>query len=296
MKKILSVRFFLFLISIGFVTSACDNSVELIDEETGLYSIYGALDMNKEINFIRIKDLNVPIENLADQPLNVDVVLDNLTNGISEVLRDSVVIFDGVPTHNFYTTMEIPPRAEFRITVTGEDGRATSAMATAPDLVEVHVQPEKPGCRTEMEVEISSIELGNVSSHIAVDYDGMEWRWGGYAREFDESITHTFQPQVLLDEIWKDSELESTDCYEICYEDPRPQCYQLDSDFWRVKYIHYGPDFDEGELPEDLRVPGGIGEFGIIRTEVVSFQIDSSRIIPPRPLPSTYCPTGCPPL
>lgn len=269
--------------------------MELIDEETGLFSIYGALDMNKEINFIRIKDLNVPIENMSDQPLDVEVVLENLTDGTSEVLQDSVVIFDGVPTHNFYTTMEIPPRAEFRVTVMGEDGRTTSAMATAPDLADVHVEPEKPGCRTELEVEISSIELGNVSSQIALEYDGMEWGWRGYGHEFDESVTHIFRPQQLLDQIWKDWAVNSFDCYVLCYEDPRPQCYQLDSDFWRVKYIHFGPDFNKADLPEDLSIPGGIGEFGIIRTEVIPFQIDSSRIIPPRQLP-IYCPNGCPPL
>lgn len=295
MKKPLILRGLFGLILVTSVYYGCDNSLDLIDEATGSYSIYGALDMNKEINFIRVKDLNVPIENIMDEPLNVEVVLENLTEGVSQVLKDSVVIFDGVPTHNFYTTMDIPPRSEFRITVSGEDGRTTTARATAPNLSDVYIEPEKPGCRTEVDVEVSPIEAGNVSSEIAVSYDGMEWRWGGFEQEFDDKVVHTFQPQEILDEIWKDWAIASFDCGVLCYEDPRPQCYELDSDFWKVKFIHYGPDVDEGDLSNDIKIPGGVGKFRIVRVHEVSFQIDSSRVIPPRELPF-YCQNKCPPM
>ena len=273
---------------------ACDNTLELTDPSGDQFSVYGVLDMNKDLNIIRIKDLKVPIEAMAKEPLDAMVVLENITTGEVEVLRDSVVVFDGVPTYNFYTEMEITPESDFLLTITRQNGEMTTATALSPNILEFDIDQDMPGCRTEVVVTVSPIKIGNIISRISLLYDGDKRRTRVFEKNKRTHVNHEFKPQQILDEIWKDWALGGIDCYALCYEDPRPQCWQLDTDTWKLEYEHYGPELLADKFPAGENISDGTGKFGIMRTGEFSFPVDSTRIIPARPLPLPFCQAGCP--
>jgi len=273
---------------------ACDNTLELTDPSGDQFSVYGVLDMNKNLNIIRIKDLKVPIEAMGKEPLDAVVVLENITTGNTEVLRDSVVVFDGVPTYNFYTEMEITPESEFLLTITRQNGEMTTATALSPNLLEFDIDEYMPGCRTEVVVTVSPIEIGNIISRISFLFEGDQRGTRVFESNERTQVIHEFKPQQILDEVWKDWALGGIDCYVLCYEDPRPQCWQLDSDIWKLEYEHFGPELLANDSLDEKNIRDGTGKFGIMRTGKFSFPVDSTRIIPARPLPQPYCMLGCP--
>lgn len=273
---------------------SCDNTLELTDTSGDQFSVYGVLEMNKDLNVIRIKDLKLPVDEAGNEPIDAEVILHNVTLGVSEVLKDSVVYFDGVATYNFYTGMEITPESEFLLTITRQNGDMISATARSPNLVEFQIDETNAGCRTDVEVLGSPIKTGSVVSYISVLYEGAGRRARAFESNEGNLVRHNFNPQQVLDEIWKDWALGGIDCYRLCYEDPRPQCWQLDTDSMYVDFEHFGPELLESDTGGGENINDGTGKFGIMRTGEFSFSIDSTRMIPARPLPLPFCQAGCP--
>lgn len=103
---------------------SCDNSLDPLDEEKGAYSIYGYLNLYKDINYIRVKNLNITY--LQDSTnIDAEVTLENIYSGATEILEDTIVVFDSLKTHNFCRTMDIQPHIEYRVSVEGSDGKKT---------------------------------------------------------------------------------------------------------------------------------------------------------------------------
>lgn len=113
----------------------CDNTLEPFEENIGNYSVYGALDINKDINYIRIKDLSLTNDE-APETIDITVTLKSLSSGEIETLKDTLVVFDGVNTHNFVSRMNIEPETTYRLTVTDPNGDSFSVSATTPKLIE----------------------------------------------------------------------------------------------------------------------------------------------------------------
>ena len=260
-------------------TVACDNTVDPLDEERGFYSIYGTLNMNAEKNYIRVRDLNVPIREGEIVDFNAEVTLQNLRSSELEVLKDTLVEFDGVYVRNFETTMPIDPEAEYEIAVENPEGVRVSATTTTPNFANAEVLEELPNCTTSIKIDIEPIKLGNIQAEI-----GFQWlgsiRWVSYS------------PQHLPDNLPKQSQSENR-TFEIritplsviiqALEEER-WCHELDSDLFYYRFTHYGPDFFEDTISDKLDIPGGSGSFGAFYNKQGMFNIDTSNVCIP------YCP------
>lgn len=118
---------------------SCNNSIDAF-KENNLFSVYGLLNASKDSNYIRVKKLSKPLPADCTHTLNAVVTLKNLQTGMSQVLKDSIVRFDGVYTHNLLTTMDIVPGSSYRLTVEGSNGNAFNAEASVPPIVNPDVQ------------------------------------------------------------------------------------------------------------------------------------------------------------
>lgn len=89
MKKTVS----LCLIALSaFILYSCDNSLNPVIKNKGIYVIYGYLDINSDTNYIRVKNLKVPLRKATANTFNGTVTLTNLDNGASQILQDSIVV------------------------------------------------------------------------------------------------------------------------------------------------------------------------------------------------------------
>ena len=82
-----SIFQYILLLAASFVFFYCDNSFDPLDEETGIYAIYGVLDLNDSTNYIRIRDLNVPFTAEATESIDAEVSLEILDNAQSFTLN-----------------------------------------------------------------------------------------------------------------------------------------------------------------------------------------------------------------
>lgn len=142
--------------------SACENTIEPWGNRAETYSIYGYLSENRHRQFIRIKRLDERPWDKEARSIDATVRLDNLTEGTSEVLKDSVISFEDqgsrVLTHNFWTDTSVRPQTKYRLVVEHPDGNVTRATTVTPRSVRAEVQPDTLGCSTSYSVELPPIK------------------------------------------------------------------------------------------------------------------------------------------
>lgn len=272
-----SILALVLLVSVVVLFPGCDNSVNILDRDTGLYSIYGALDIYADVNHIRVKNLNTPLVGDSTRTIGATVTLKNLRTGTSEILRDSIIQFENVYTHNFRTTLEIMPDTEYRITIEHSDGRTARATATTPHIAETDAVPEGEDCETPIRVQFEPVASPNaIEAELGFDYGGLQhWTPVFKTRSSDSNpdlVFLQFTPKQLLDAVFKpDSPLGGKEVW----------CHELDNNKIYARYTHFGPDFG-GDTPSDsLNVPGGIGVFGGFYEDSFSFPIDTTNVCAP---------------
>lgn len=255
------------MILLLLISSGCDNSLNALDEEEGLYSIYGYLNLYEDNNYIRIKDINQTLKD-SDGILDAKVTFENLDNGTTEVLQDTVVDFDGVKTHNFRTTIDINPDTEYRVTAKRSDGRTTSAIAKTPFIAETNVNPMGANCITAVNIDFEPVRSKNsLWVEVGFQYNqNLFWvRINTLLVETDNTVNASFTPFMLINEAF----------------DERILCEDLSDDTFEVRYTHYGPDLFENTISDTLDVPGGAGRFGAFYKDSFSFPIDTVSLCPP---------------
>ncbi|NGP76141.1 hypothetical protein G3570_05830 [Balneolaceae bacterium YR4-1] len=261
--------------------TGCDNSIQPLDRENGVYSIYGALDLRDDMNFVRIKDLNRTLQQDTSGVIDATVIIEDLQSGVSDVMQDSIVAFDGVKTHNFYTGMEILPDTRYRVSVERSDGRTVSAEAETPSYSQTNVEPVMEDCLTPIHVTFDPVEERiNLSLNIGFNYDG-EIQWVPYRESIgagpgdinngEKSETFTFIPKTVLDEFTGASNPFSSGAEAI-------GCHQLDNDQFYVRYTHYGPNSFESATSDSIQIPRGTGRLLSLYKDTLNFRIDTVNV------------------
>jgi hypothetical protein len=258
----------------GFLLVAgCDTSVQPFAEDRGLYSVYGLFTLSQDTHFVRVRSLNDPPADDSVRPLDATVTLENRTTGRTEMLEDSVVVFEGEPTHNFRVTQAIQPGASYRLTVERSDGRATRADLTMPPVTQVQVDPDSVlPCATSARLTFENVpapRFVEVSARLVVDEE-IHWVSLGPARPNPggrlvigygaSSLVSKVVPQQVLDAIG----------------DPRAYCQLLDDKELRIAYTHYGPDWPADSIrtdPTASTVDNGLGFFGGLRRDTLTQQV-----------------------
>lgn len=261
----------MYLTVLLFVLVSCDNSIYPFNEEKGLYSIYGYLDLYEDVNHIRVKDLNKTLIQDTINAIDAEVTFKNLKKGATQVLEDTVVKFDGVKTHNFFTTMGINPNTEYQVSVKTSDEKAITATTTTPYIADTHVHPMGANCTTQVQINFEPVR-SQFALRVELGFyykQKLFWlRAHNYKYENENGVNIFFTPYKLLNDRFEESLV----------------CEELSDDLIDVRYTHYGPDLYGTAVSDVFEIPGGVGRFGAYYNDTFSFPIDTLSLCPP------YCP------
>lgn len=296
------LRGILALLAATFLVASCDVSLNPFAEDTGLFSIYGYLTPSDGPHYIRVKNLNDAVLDEEGDSLRAEVQLGNLASGETEVLVDSVVVFDGLATHNFRSEMDIELDKTYQVTVVRDDGRQGRATATMPRLTVADVVPESgAACFNAVRVDFPRIDkMRFIDAKVGLKYAGdVQWVNVPVVENFGEGLIIRFAPASYVDEVVPRTVTPFVDC------DPKRYCNLLDDKKIRIAYTHFGPNWPaDSALTDPLQseVTNGTGVFGGLRRDTLLTTADANLRCPgsaavpcrPVPVPCTQPPCRCP--
>lgn len=280
------VRLWLAALTMSIVlVSGCDNRIDPIGGDAQL-SIYGALSLSTDHQYVRVRDLTSPLTPDATRQLDVEVTLERLRDGARFPMRDVVILFDSVHTHNFYRNIALEPEAEYRVVAEHADGRTTSATARMPPILQEETSPPLSGCRDEVQVRLTPItDIRTLDIALVYEHNGEAIRVepGPTTTELftlrpeDGSAVLEFVPEVLLDYT-----IPSQDDPDTRFVN-ETRCSVLDDDRIRILYLQYGPQWLSDGAPartfdptESRTVTNGLGFLGGIRRDSTFVRVDTS--------------------
>lgn len=279
---------------VSLLFGACDARLEPYAENTGFFSIYGYLTVSDAPHYIRVRNLNDLVLDDSTQPLDATVLLKNLDTGATETLIDSVVVHDGVYTHNFRSEMDVEPKTTYEVSVERSDGRTSRATATMPPVTNVEVEPTgDAACDARLRVEFPDIDQKRfIRASVGLKYaNTLEW----YNIDLTElptgGLRQRFQPASFVDEVVPDNITPIVDCDAARY------CSLLDDKKIRIAYTHFGPDWPADSVladPLHSDVTNGTGVFGGLRRDTVVVTTNATLRCPgPESVPCTTVPRPC---
>ena len=272
--------FILSLFLTGLIFSACDNTIQPFEEEETLFSVYGSFELTDSTHYIRIKDTNKPLIPDSTKELDAEVTLENTANGNHFELEKQTEQMGELYAHNFPVYKEVQPSTEYRLTIENPEGKKAVTYATTPPFSEAESPHIDEFCTTEVEVQFPDAEKPErISSSVGFKYLG-EFHWLTYHPETnaDGEVSITFEPQGLINIKFMDE----FDFTMDPYENPPVLCNELDEDFFRVEFRHFGPEWDGYSTPvsplESVDVKHGIGFFGAYYDNYFDLPLDTTHV------------------
>lgn len=261
----------------GLGPMGCDNTIEPFSD-TGSYSVYGNLSFQDEAHFVRVRPLKKPLGTSLDS-LPVTVTLMNLSSGRARTLRDSVIVFDGVRTHNYWTRFKVEPSTTYELRVEDPDRPTTSVQTTTPTGLDPVMDPDSAEeCSQEMVVRLREAKAP-VEIYIGFQYQG-EKHWIRRA-EFGSDPRHDdpilrFSPSSILS-----AEIPTG------LREP-PPCTRLDDTTLDIAFLYTDPERTVDEVDplvsfdptQQERVANGVGFFGAYRRDTVAVAVDTTLSFP----------------
>ncbi|MBD3617375.1 MAG: DUF4249 family protein [Gracilimonas sp.] len=125
------------IIAIIFL-SGCNEPFQPLEEnDKYFYSVYGYLDASADTQWVRIMPVR-ETTNYSDEPIDAIVTLTDLDTGQETVMNDSLFRLPQVApgdalVWNFWTTYDITPSNDYKLTVERSDGATTTTTVNIPD-------------------------------------------------------------------------------------------------------------------------------------------------------------------
>ncbi len=262
-----------FLVFAVFLFIACENDLDPIDRDSGVYGIYGALDLNKQINYIRVKNLNAELTAEATDTIDATVTLENLETGIIDTLQSTRLEFDGIFLHNFIVNGSINPDTPYRVTAERSDGKITSIETLTPTRPVPVVGPENQDCNTPITVTFDPTNGSTIILRIGIPFESRlgPIYWATPQELKDDTnqqgnIEYTFIPEVQVDvippSITNGQDLDCTDLH--------------DDDFL-ISFTHYSPGFYEKIENDPFDIMASTDRFGAYYRDTLSVTVDISQ-------------------
>ncbi|NND73025.1 MAG: DUF4249 family protein [Rhodothermales bacterium] len=127
---------------LGITFSACEENVNPFREEARYFTLFGALDMNADSQFVRVSPIRQEVDFDEGGPIDAVLTTFDLTDGSILPWTDSLFTFDdGSQGHVFFAPLRIQPGHTYRIEVERSDGIIASAETTVPALPVPVVDP-----------------------------------------------------------------------------------------------------------------------------------------------------------
>lgn len=277
-SSFISVKCFFVLVFLLSVTNCDDRSIAPFEEDAGFFSVYGALDADNELNYIRVK--NSQISALPDtlNPLEGTVTFTHLEEGKTTSLRDTIVDFSGFKTHNFIVNQKLEPANTYEVTVEGHDGKSVSTVTTIPRHTKVSAEPsENVLCSQQIEFVYGNVEY---PEHIQMEVGvrrGVEIEWSKIGlvadlehRKDRNEMVLQMSPINLLVELFPPRSIpRNVNPRELA---PSVSCGDIFTIY--IRYTHYGKEWDlfrPGWFPVDplswRDVENGLGFMGSFRQD-----------------------------
>ncbi len=261
---------FTLVIAMALITG-CEANLDPIDRDAGLYGIYGALDLNKQTNYIRVKDLNAELTGEATDTLDATVMLENLETGNVDTLSRNRLQFEDIYLHNFIVDEPVKPDTPYRVTARRSDGAQTSIETLTPTQPVPVAQPQNQDCATPVTVSFEPTNGGTIVIRMGIPfvndiYGPFYWANPQELREEaseDGKITYTFTPQVQVDVI-PGSVTNGQDL----------DCTDLDGDDFLISYSHYSPGFYERIENDPFDIRASTQRFGAYYRDTLAVTVD----------------------
>ncbi len=266
------------------VIYSCDNSVEPLDTDTGIYSVYGAMDLNKDVNYIRIRDLNAPFTAEATETIDATVFFENLETGMIETLEGIQQEYEGIYQYNFVLDQPLQPDTDYRLVVERSDGAAVQIPITTPTKPTPQVSPLNQNCFIPIDFELEPVKGSTIALRVgfpredyddSVTWEDYEWRWSSthvLEPENDSSsqkITFTFIPHEQVNDAF-------------IANNPTRYCWDyLFKGAIYISYEHYSPGFYEQTLVDSFDIFGSTQRLGALYSDTVAIPVDTSEVCTP---------------
>lgn len=257
----------------------CANEVDVFTGREGVYfSVQGALRVSDDTHFVRIEPLQDGIPFGTDSTIDATVTMENLATGETTRLNDSLVRFDGVLAHNFWTPMRLESGTRYRLTVERSDGKTTVAEATTPtQAVEPEVVRTAPHCQGTTFVTFPG-DIGLVGAEVGfLTTERNAWvRFPIQNTRSEQETSFSFIPECEMAPIVGRVDTTAGQFLLIT------RCTRLQSDTIPVAYSQVGPDWPVVEDQSDqstrvsraANVEGGTGFFGFSRRDTFVTTVD----------------------
>lgn len=269
MKKI-STLVAIFLI-VCAMTASCDNTLEPLDKETGIFAIYGFLDLKKQNHYIRVRDLNAPFTLEATESIDATVTLHNLTLGTSTLLDSERLVHQDVYQHNFVFSDSVYPDQEYLIRVERSDGVTVEANTLTPTMPEPVTEPLNQNCFVPIEFSMEPLNGGTVVLRVGLGpREGSPWGAPQVLTPDSQGRTaFTFTPHDQVNLILPGSAIDRR-CGDV-----------LSAGNIYLSYIHFARSFYEQTAPEVFNIFDSTLKFGALYYDTLAVPVDTSPVCPP---------------
>jgi len=278
------MKSYLPILAMILLFAACDaRTVDPFEKDVKPYSVYGYLDLDRNPNFVRVRQLNKPyFEGQADS-LDATVFFENLQTGVVTELRDSVVIFNGFVTNNYIIPESLTPDSRYKLTVRRSDGESVESVARIPKITVAIVDVPGPiACETPIDFRFQNvIKPEYVRLQVGVRYQGV-FHWATVGRVnslkhrdgLDEMIV-SMRTRNLLVELFPPPALDNPSVDPMGLM-PTVNCNRLDVARIYLRYVHYGPEWNAVRFVTDpltsTSIDNGLGFFGGLRQDTLSYR------------------------
>ncbi len=240
-------------------TGSCDDTVDALDKRGAAFSVFGVINMSEPApHFFRVDDLTKSLLDESDSEIDARVFLKNITDDWERELADSVVKYDDVYTHNFFSyDIEYGKRYEMNVERISTGERITGTWNT-PSRASMEInlpEPDRRTCYSIIEVSFYPILTAD---EIDLQVTLPEGKVGYYTSDdytlSGDTLTHSIP---LINVLRFGYRLFSDPCQE----------FELSNSIMEFDVFHYGSNFftDKNEWQQEGYI--SIGEFGAFYTE-----------------------------
>ncbi len=125
----------LLLVPLLIIAIGCDESVDPFAESDRYFSVFGALDMKADTQYVRVIPLDTSLVVSEQGPIDARVYVTDLNTNSTVEWEDSLFVFrDDSRGHLFYSPLRILPEHTYRLEVVRSDGATSMAETTVPAI------------------------------------------------------------------------------------------------------------------------------------------------------------------
>lgn len=244
------------------LTVQCDTTLEPLDKENGSFSVRARVDMDNDIHFFRVNDLKKTLYQETVPIIDGKVTLENLTAGSIIILPDSMVNFDGVFTHNFFTEDMVYGHAYMLTVERLSSDNLVQGTWTNPRRAEIEIDGLPAdrtalGCHDPITITYKPV-LNTSEIDLRIFAGTRRYYKPIFEKNGNESVSATFS---LLD------------ITKIAFGNLLKDCSILEErNLLSLHLIHYGPDYFEDNLVGGISDSTTIATFGALYKEKTILQ------------------------